>query len=239
LEGLRDVGQAWSRSTANPSAWRPALPVDPAFGHYPMTSEFCLGLLTRFVPVAGTEGRSPPIRTTTADEAPPTAAGCFGQTLRRTLFGLPLDAGAIASEQMRKLVALPVPSADALSSVAYGPEAMLAVLVLAGSVGLSYSLPVGGAITREAGDVAHDRPCSCCPFSSSPRFVRSRWEPAHPTRTARPVGAGPELRPRVCGCGLRDPPGRGRHGADQCHAVGQWYGLGSLVDQPVATRASS
>ena len=47
---------------------------------------------------------------------------------------------------MRKLVALPVLSADALSSVAYGPEAVLAVLVLAGSAGLSYSLPVGGAI---------------------------------------------------------------------------------------------
>ena len=35
---------------------------------------------------------------------------------------------------MRKLVALPVLSADALSSVAYGPQAMLAVLVLAASL---------------------------------------------------------------------------------------------------------
>ncbi len=47
---------------------------------------------------------------------------------------------------MRKLVALPVLSADALSSVAYGPEAMLAVLVLAGSNALSVSLPIGAAI---------------------------------------------------------------------------------------------
>ena len=47
---------------------------------------------------------------------------------------------------MRKLVALPVLSADALSSVAYGPRAMLAVLVLADLAGLSYSLPVGAAI---------------------------------------------------------------------------------------------
>ncbi len=47
---------------------------------------------------------------------------------------------------MRKLVALPMLSADALSSVAYGPQAMLAVLVLAGLSGLSYSLPVGAAI---------------------------------------------------------------------------------------------
>ncbi|MFE2974240.1 APC family permease [Streptomyces sp. NPDC059258] len=47
---------------------------------------------------------------------------------------------------MRKLVALPVLSADALSSVAYGPEALLAVLVLAGTAGLGYVFPVSGAI---------------------------------------------------------------------------------------------
>ena len=47
---------------------------------------------------------------------------------------------------MRKLIALPVLSADALSSVAYGPEAMLAVLVLAGGSGLGWSLPVSAAI---------------------------------------------------------------------------------------------
>ena len=141
LGGLREVGQAWSRSTAGPSVWRRALPVDPALGKYPTVSEFRPGLLTRYVPVAGCEGRLPPIQTTTADEAPPTAAGRFGQTLRRVLFGPPLDASAIASERMRKLVALPVLSADALSSVAYGPEAMLAVLILAGTGGLSYFPP--------------------------------------------------------------------------------------------------
>ncbi|MFE2379559.1 APC family permease [Streptomyces sp. NPDC059398] len=47
---------------------------------------------------------------------------------------------------MRKLVALPVLSADALSSVAYGPEALLTVLVLAGAPGLRYSVPVSLAI---------------------------------------------------------------------------------------------
>ncbi|MFJ3216412.1 APC family permease [Kitasatospora sp. NPDC086801] len=47
---------------------------------------------------------------------------------------------------MRKLVALPVLSADALSSVAYGPEAMLAVLVLAGTAGLPYSVPIAATI---------------------------------------------------------------------------------------------
>ncbi|MFJ1790983.1 APC family permease [Kitasatospora griseola] len=47
---------------------------------------------------------------------------------------------------MRKVVALPVLSADALSSVAYGPEAMLAVLVLAGGAGLRYSVPIAVTI---------------------------------------------------------------------------------------------
>src|SRR5271168_3745856 len=37
-------------------------------------------------------------------------------------------------------------SLDALSSVAYGPEAILVVLVAAGAAGLRYSLPVTGAI---------------------------------------------------------------------------------------------
>jgi hypothetical protein len=47
---------------------------------------------------------------------------------------------------MGKLLALPVLSPDALSSVAYGPEAMLAILVLAGSSRLSLSLPIGAVL---------------------------------------------------------------------------------------------
>jgi hypothetical protein len=37
-------------------------------------------------------------------------------------------------------------SLDALSSVAYGPEAILVVLIAAGAAGLHYSLPITGAI---------------------------------------------------------------------------------------------
>jgi amino acid transporter len=81
-----------------------------------------------------------------AAEAPLTRLTQATRRIRRLLLGAPLGASAIAVERMRKLVALPVLSADALSSVAYGPEAMLVVLALAGNEGLSYSLPVGGAI---------------------------------------------------------------------------------------------
>ena len=77
---------------------------------------------------------------------PASPVGRLAYDLRRALLGPPLRSSAIAYERMRKLIALPVLSADALSSVAYGPEAMLAMLVLAGSGGLSYSLPIAGVI---------------------------------------------------------------------------------------------
>jgi amino acid transporter len=146
LAVLQEIGREWDRVTDGPRAWRDALPVDPALGEYPTASDFRPARLTRFVPVAGRDGQLPPIETTSATEAEPTPAARARQTANRLLFGPPLDVSAIALERMRKLVALPVLSADALSSVAYGPEAMLAILVLAGLPGLSYSLPVGGAI---------------------------------------------------------------------------------------------
>jgi amino acid transporter len=91
-------------------------------------------------------GPLPEVEASAAAEVEPTPDARVGSALRRALIGPPLRSSAIARERMRKLVALPVLSADALSSVAYGPEAMLAVLVLAGSGGLRYSLPIAGAI---------------------------------------------------------------------------------------------
>ncbi len=146
LSVLREVGREWDRASASPAEWRQALPVDPALGEYPDAGEFRPTRFSRFVPVAGRGDEMPPIETTRVAEAPATPAGRAGQRARKVLLGAPLDVSAIAVERMRKLVALPVLSADALSSVAYGPEAMLAVLVLAGSAGLSYSLPIGAAI---------------------------------------------------------------------------------------------
>ncbi len=78
--------------------------------------------------------------------AMPASSGRLGFVVRRALVGPVLRSAAVAEERMRKLVALPVLASDALSSVAYGPEAMLAVLVLAGSAELKLSLPIAGAI---------------------------------------------------------------------------------------------
>ena len=62
------------------------------------------------------------------------------------VLGSPLSGSAVAHERMRKPVALAILSSDALSSVAYGPEAMLAVLALAGSAALGLSLWISLAI---------------------------------------------------------------------------------------------
>ncbi|MEU1842208.1 APC family permease [Micromonospora sediminicola] len=66
--------------------------------------------------------------------------------IRRTLVGPPLASSSVLYERMRKLVALPVLSSDLLSSVAYGPEAMLVVLVLAGSAALGLALPLAALL---------------------------------------------------------------------------------------------
>ena len=146
LAALRAVGREWDKVNAGPHVRREALPVDPAVGAYAEEGEFRSALFIRVVSLAGQDGQVRPIETTSVSEAPRTRLGRADRALRRVVEGPPLDESALAAERMRKLVALPVLSADALSSVAYGPQALLAVLVLAGLPGLSYSLPVGGAI---------------------------------------------------------------------------------------------
>ena len=142
LDVLRRVGREWGRVCGEPEVWRRALPVDPGLGGYPDPTDIQPTRFGRFVPVQS----EPSPEAETGSEAPSSMAGRLAHDLRRGLLGPPLRSTAIARERMRKLVALPVLSADALSSVAYGPEAMLAILVLAAGAGLSYSLPVAATI---------------------------------------------------------------------------------------------
>ncbi|MGH2967140.1 MAG: APC family permease, partial [Solirubrobacterales bacterium] len=72
--------------------------------------------------------------------------GRAASSWRRIVLGAPLAGSAVTHERMRKPVGLAILSSDALSSVAYGPEAMLAVLVLAGSGALGLSLWISVAI---------------------------------------------------------------------------------------------
>jgi amino acid transporter len=141
---LREVGHEWGQVCGDPERWRRALPIDPNLGAFPAANDIRPTRFGRFVPVES--GPLPELEASAAAAVSPAPDARVGSALRRVLLGPPLRSSAIARERMRKLVALPVLSADALSSVAYGPEAMLAVLVLAGSGGLRYSLPISGAI---------------------------------------------------------------------------------------------
>ena len=141
---LRRVGREWGQVCGNPEVWRRALPLDPSAASYPASIDVRPTRFGRFVAVQSET--SPAVQATKEDEAEPSPQGRLLYRGRRALLGPPLRSSAIARERMRKLVALPVLSADALSSVAYGPEAMLAVLVLAGSGGLGYSLPIAAVI---------------------------------------------------------------------------------------------
>jgi amino acid transporter len=133
LAQLRELGQEWGPAFERDAS---ALPVDPSLHRVSQIAE--PARWGRFVHV---QPRGRP-----QEELEATPAEDPGERLRRVLFGPPIRSSAVVRERMRKIVALPVLSADALSSVAYGPEAILAVLVLAGGAGLAWSLPIGAAI---------------------------------------------------------------------------------------------
>ncbi|WP_141604423.1 APC family permease [Terrilactibacillus laevilacticus] len=62
--------------------------------------------------------------------------------LKRLLIGRPLKSNEIQGQKLNKLKALAILSSDALSSIAYGPEQILVVLMTIGAAALWYSLPI-------------------------------------------------------------------------------------------------
>src|SRR5499426_2390791 len=66
--------------------------------------------------------------------------------LKRLFLGSPLPTAQSRHERLGRATALAVFASDALSSVAYATEEILLVLILAGTIALSYSLPIGIAI---------------------------------------------------------------------------------------------
>ncbi|WP_276352378.1 APC family permease [Cohnella caldifontis] len=65
---------------------------------------------------------------------------------KRFLIGRPLRSAEIEEEKLGKLKALAVLSSDALSSVAYGTEQILIVLMAAGFAAVWYSIPISFAV---------------------------------------------------------------------------------------------
>ncbi|MFI7425857.1 APC family permease [Micromonospora sp. NPDC049836] len=130
--------------------WRPphadgALPVDPTLGRSgrrPAPSRF--GRLAPFD--LFTVAQPDELVATEPASVPASRWGRARTRLRRIVLGPPLSSAAVLYERMRKLIALPVLSSDLLSSVAYGPEAMLAVLVLAGTAALGLALPLAAGL---------------------------------------------------------------------------------------------
>jgi amino acid transporter len=66
--------------------------------------------------------------------------------LKRWLVGDPLKTAQARHERLSKTIALPIFSSNAISSVAYGTEEILLVLVLAGTAAVAWSIPVSLAI---------------------------------------------------------------------------------------------
>jgi len=83
---------------------------------------------------------------TEAASTSPGPAARLAARVRDVLIGRPLDSEAIESERLSVFKALPILSSDALSSVAYGPEAALAVLAAAGTAALFWNVPISIAV---------------------------------------------------------------------------------------------
>jgi amino acid transporter len=142
---LHEVGGHWGRALGGRPAWVRALPIDPGLHRFPRS--VAPRRRSRFAPVDFVETGDPAEVVATAHAGAGTSRPArAASTSRRVLLGAPLNGSAVAHERMRKPVALAILSSDALSSVAYGPEAMLAVLALAGSGALGLSLEISVAI---------------------------------------------------------------------------------------------
>jgi amino acid transporter len=63
-------------------------------------------------------------------------------SLKRLLIGRPLKSTELGEQKLNKTKALAILSSDALSSVAYGPEQILIVLIALGATAFWYSIPI-------------------------------------------------------------------------------------------------
>jgi amino acid transporter len=139
LQALRRLGSEFRVQDG-----REALPVDP--GKVSQRTMLPGARLGRFVRVGSTDRDVGEVEAVFDPAKTGTRSERWAGWLRRTAIGPPLNSTALQQERMSKKVALPVLSSDALSSVAYGPQAMLVVLVLAGTTGLDLALPIAAAI---------------------------------------------------------------------------------------------
>jgi amino acid transporter len=143
LAVLREVGRDWSAGLPDHRRRTDELPLDPALTRHARPTP---GRFSRIAELEQFRVEAPDRLVTDQRDEASSFTGRIAAGLRRVVLGPPLRSAAVVQERLRKLVALPVLSSDVLSSVAYGPEAMVTILVLAGSAALGLSLPIGAAI---------------------------------------------------------------------------------------------
>lgn len=139
LRALAAVGRDWERGVGE----APPVPLDPDL---PAGQPAPPGRLTRLAPVTLFRGEPGGLKAEPAALKPPTAGGRGLAKLRWVVLGPPLDSSAVSAERMGRLTGLPILASDLLSSVAYGPEALLTALVVGGSAALRLQLPVAALL---------------------------------------------------------------------------------------------
>jgi amino acid transporter len=143
LAVLRQVGRDWSGGLPDGRRRKEELPLDPALNRYrpPGRRRF-----SRIEQVELFRAEAPDRLVANEPETVGPSGERFLARVQRVVLGPPLRSAAVVQERIRKLVALPILSSDVLSSVAYGPEALVTVLVLAGSAALGLTLPLAAAL---------------------------------------------------------------------------------------------
>jgi amino acid transporter len=144
LAALGEVGERWAGCMPPREVWEGALPVDRRLDF----ADPAQSRVGRFVQIrsAHPHALDGELEATARAAETDSRWGRAGYAIRHFLIGPALRSTAIAEERMGRFLALAVLAPDALSSVAYGPEAMMAILVLAGSQELKLSLPIGAAL---------------------------------------------------------------------------------------------
>ncbi|MGI8914512.1 MAG: APC family permease [Chloroflexota bacterium] len=140
---LEESGRRWA-ATLQPLGPEEAMRADPSLREVVPGSR---GHYVRVRRSAQFDGVGPGIRRATRLASEPT--GATGRTLtvfKHALVGDPLSLQNYVHERLSKLKALAVLSSDAISSVAYATEAILLILLAAGTASFRLSLPIAAAI---------------------------------------------------------------------------------------------
>ena len=140
---LEESGRRWA-STLPPLPPEEALRADPSRREVVASRR---GYYVRVRPSAQfAEVRPGVLRATRLASEPTSASGRALSGIKHVLVGDPLSLQHYIHERLSKLKALAVLSSDAISSVAYATEAILLILLAAGTASFRLSLPIAGAI---------------------------------------------------------------------------------------------